>query len=97
MATMKDKAFLAEAEKADLEITPLDGAAVQKIIEDSAKTSPTILKNTAAMLRVESEIENQVAPAISRNGRQAATDGGNTALLSGSPRPVACPAPWPGP
>jgi tripartite-type tricarboxylate transporter receptor subunit TctC len=55
MATMKDKAFLAEAEKLDLEVKPLNGAAVQKIIEDSAKTSPTILKKVADMLRVESK------------------------------------------
>jgi len=55
MATMKDKAFLAEAAKADLEITPLNGAAVQKIIEEAARTSPAVLKNTAEMLRVESK------------------------------------------
>jgi tripartite-type tricarboxylate transporter receptor subunit TctC len=53
MATMKDKAFLAEAAKADLEITPLNGAAVQKIIEEAARTSPAVLKKTAEMLRVE--------------------------------------------
>ncbi|MGE5539041.1 MAG: Bug family tripartite tricarboxylate transporter substrate binding protein [Gemmatimonas sp.] len=36
MATMKDPAFLAEAEKAQLEITPVDGDAIDKIM---AKTS----------------------------------------------------------
>ena len=51
--TMKDKAFLAEAEKAKLEITPIGGAAVQKIIEESAKTDPAILKRAAAMVKVE--------------------------------------------
>ena len=51
--TMKDKAFLAEAEKAKLEITPIGGAAVQKIIADSAKTDPAILKRAAAMVKVE--------------------------------------------
>jgi tripartite-type tricarboxylate transporter receptor subunit TctC len=53
MATMSDKAFLAEADKAQLEITPLDGAAVQTIIEEAAKTDPAILKKAAAMLQVE--------------------------------------------
>jgi tripartite-type tricarboxylate transporter receptor subunit TctC len=53
VAAMKDKALLAEAEKAKLEITPLNGAAVQKIIEESAKTDPAILKRAAAMIKVE--------------------------------------------
>jgi tripartite-type tricarboxylate transporter receptor subunit TctC len=53
MTTMKDKDFLAEAAKAKLEITPLGGAAVQKIIEESAKTDPAILKRAAAMIKVE--------------------------------------------
>ncbi|MBX9774308.1 MAG: hypothetical protein K2Y71_07820 [Xanthobacteraceae bacterium] len=54
MATMKDKVFLEEARKMDLEITPLNAAAVEKIIVESAKTDPAILKKTAAMLQVES-------------------------------------------
>ena len=53
VAVMKDKALLAEAEKAKLEITPLGGDAVKKIIEESAKTDPAILKRAAAMLKVE--------------------------------------------
>jgi tripartite-type tricarboxylate transporter receptor subunit TctC len=53
VAAMKDKALLAEAEKAKLEITPLGGSAVKKIIEESAKTDPAILKRAAAMLKVE--------------------------------------------
>jgi tripartite-type tricarboxylate transporter receptor subunit TctC len=53
MDTMKDKAFLAEADKAKLEITPLSGAAVAKIIAESAKTSPAVLKKAAAMVQVE--------------------------------------------
>jgi tripartite-type tricarboxylate transporter receptor subunit TctC len=51
--TMKDKAFLAEAQKLKLEINPLGGRAVQKIIADSAKTDPAILKRAAAMVKVE--------------------------------------------
>ena len=54
-AAMKDKAFLAEADKAQLEITPLSGQAVQKIIDDSAKTNPAVLKKAAAMIQVESQ------------------------------------------
>jgi tripartite-type tricarboxylate transporter receptor subunit TctC len=53
MDTMKDKTFLAEAQKANLEITPLSGEAVQKIIAGAASTPPAILKKTAAMLKVE--------------------------------------------
>jgi tripartite-type tricarboxylate transporter receptor subunit TctC len=53
VAAMKDKALLAEAAKAKLEITPLDGERVRKIIEESARTNPAVLKKTAAMLKVE--------------------------------------------
>jgi tripartite-type tricarboxylate transporter receptor subunit TctC len=53
MDTMKDKVFLAEAEKAKLEITPLSGPAVQKIIEGAAKTNPAVLKKAAAMIKVD--------------------------------------------
>ena len=53
MDTMKDKTFLAEADKAKLEITPLNGAAVEKIIRDSAATNPAVLKKAAAMVQVD--------------------------------------------
>jgi hypothetical protein len=59
MATMKDKTFLADADKAKLEITPLSGAAVQKIIVESAKTDPGILKRTAAMVKVEKKAKSK--------------------------------------
>jgi tripartite-type tricarboxylate transporter receptor subunit TctC len=52
--TMKDKAFLAEADKAQLEITPLSGDAIEKIIRDAAATNPAVLKKTAAMVQIES-------------------------------------------
>jgi len=55
MDTMKDKAFLAEADKAQLEITPLSGPAVQKLIEEAAATNPAVLKKAAAMIQVESQ------------------------------------------
>jgi hypothetical protein len=53
METMQDKQFRAEAAKAKLEINPISGDAVQKIMVNSAKTDPKILKRTAAMLKVE--------------------------------------------
>jgi tripartite-type tricarboxylate transporter receptor subunit TctC len=43
-ATMKDKDFLAEADKAKLEITPVDGAAVQKIVDTVAAKPKDILQ-----------------------------------------------------
>jgi tripartite-type tricarboxylate transporter receptor subunit TctC len=52
METMKDKAFLAEADKAQLEITPLNGATIQKIMEEGARTDPAVLKRAGAMLQV---------------------------------------------
>ena len=44
MDTMKDKDFLAEAEKAQLEITPVDGEAVQKLVNEVYQTPPEIAK-----------------------------------------------------
>jgi tripartite-type tricarboxylate transporter receptor subunit TctC len=53
MDTVQDKALLAEADKAELEMTPLSGPAIQKIIDEAAKTDPAVLKKAAAMLQVE--------------------------------------------
>jgi tripartite-type tricarboxylate transporter receptor subunit TctC len=53
MDTVKDKALLAEADKAQLEMTPLSGPAIQKIIDEAAKTDPAVLKKAAAMLQVD--------------------------------------------
>jgi tripartite-type tricarboxylate transporter receptor subunit TctC len=53
MDTMKDPVFLAEADKAKLEIKPLAGDAVQTIIADAAKTNPQILKRAAAIIQIE--------------------------------------------
>ena len=55
MDTMKDKEFLAEAEKTKLEITPISGEAVQKIVVDAYKTDPATVKKTAEMLGVENK------------------------------------------
>jgi tripartite-type tricarboxylate transporter receptor subunit TctC len=51
MATMKDKEFLAEAEKAKLEITPITGNVVQKLVDEIYATPPDIVKKAADLLR----------------------------------------------
>ncbi len=51
MATMKDPAFVAEADKAQLEITPISGEAVQKLVEEIYQTPPEIVKKAAELLR----------------------------------------------
>jgi tripartite-type tricarboxylate transporter receptor subunit TctC len=53
MDTMKDPEFLAEAEKTQLEVNPVDGAEVQKIVVDAYKVDPAIAKKTGDLLRVE--------------------------------------------
>jgi tripartite-type tricarboxylate transporter receptor subunit TctC len=52
MDTMKDKEFLAEAEKGKLEITPISGENVQKIVADTYKVDPAVAKKTGEMLDV---------------------------------------------
>jgi tripartite-type tricarboxylate transporter receptor subunit TctC len=51
MDTMKDKDFLAEAEKAQLEITPIDGSGVQKLVTEVYQTPPAIAQKAVALLR----------------------------------------------
>ena len=51
MDTLKDPEFLAEAEKAQLEITPVSGEAVQKLVADVYKTPPEIAKKAADALK----------------------------------------------
>ena len=51
MNTMKDKEFLAEAEKAQLEITPIAGDALQKLVAEVYKTPPEIAKKAADALK----------------------------------------------
>jgi tripartite-type tricarboxylate transporter receptor subunit TctC len=53
MDTMKDPEFLAEAAKAQLEVTPIDGAKVQQIVDDAYKVDPAIAKKTGDLLKVE--------------------------------------------
>jgi len=52
MDTMKDPEFKAEAEKAQLEITPIPGDKVQKIVDDAYKVDPAVAKKTADLLEV---------------------------------------------
>ena len=47
-ATMADKAFLAEAEKLKLEITPVTGEAVQGLVAEVYRMPPEVLKKVAA-------------------------------------------------
>ena len=51
MDTMKDKDFLADAEKAQLEITPLSGDAIQKLVSEIYQTPPAIVKRAAELLK----------------------------------------------
>jgi tripartite-type tricarboxylate transporter receptor subunit TctC len=50
MDTMQDKDFLADAEKAQLEITPVGGEEVQKLVTEVYATPPEIAKKAAAIL-----------------------------------------------
>jgi len=50
MDTMTDKDFLADAEKAQLEITPVDGAGIQKLVTEVYQTPPEVAKKAAELL-----------------------------------------------
>jgi tripartite-type tricarboxylate transporter receptor subunit TctC len=51
MDTMKDPAFLAEAQKIKLEITPVSGEAVQKLVAEVYATPPDVVKKAAAAVK----------------------------------------------
>jgi tripartite-type tricarboxylate transporter receptor subunit TctC len=51
MNTMKDAAFLAEAEKIKLEITPVTGEAVQKLVAEIYATPPEIVRKAAQAVK----------------------------------------------
>jgi tripartite-type tricarboxylate transporter receptor subunit TctC len=51
MGTMADREFLAEAEKAQLEITPVSGEAVQKLVGEVYRTPPEIAKKATDLLK----------------------------------------------
>ncbi len=50
--TMADPAFRADAEKAQLEVNPVSGDEVQKLVADIYKTPPEVAKKAAQMLAV---------------------------------------------
>jgi hypothetical protein len=48
--TMKDKNFLAEADKARMEVDPVDGVTMQKQIEAAYKVPPALIEKAAAFV-----------------------------------------------
>jgi tripartite-type tricarboxylate transporter receptor subunit TctC len=51
MDTMKDKDFLADAEKAQLEITPVAGEDIQRLVIETHQTPPEIAKKAGDLLK----------------------------------------------
>ena len=51
MATMKDKQFLAEANKAKLEIDPVSGEEVQEIVHEAYETPKAVVKRTGEIVK----------------------------------------------
>jgi tripartite-type tricarboxylate transporter receptor subunit TctC len=51
--TMKDKEFLAEMQKASLEVNPIPGEEVQRLIERLFKTPPAVLERAKQIIPVE--------------------------------------------
>ena len=49
--TMKDRDLLAEAEKTSLEVNPVPGEEIQRIVLDAYQTPPEIVKRTGALLK----------------------------------------------
>ena len=51
METMQDKDFLADADKAKLEINPVDGEKVQALVKEIYATPPEVARQAAAALK----------------------------------------------
>lgn len=51
MDTVKDKEFLAEAEKGQFEITPVSGEAIEKLLADVFKTPPEIAAKAGSLVK----------------------------------------------
>jgi len=49
--TMKDPAFLAEAKRADLEVAPIGGEALQRLVEEIYRTPKDIVDKTRALVK----------------------------------------------
>jgi hypothetical protein len=48
---MQDKEFLEESDKAKLEITPVKGEDIQKLVEESYKVPPEIAKKAGELIK----------------------------------------------
>jgi tripartite-type tricarboxylate transporter receptor subunit TctC len=51
METMKDKDFLAEADRAQFEITPVSGQAIEKLVAEVLKTPPEIAEKAGGLVK----------------------------------------------
>lgn len=51
-ATMKDKEFIADIEKAKAEFNPMTGESLQKVIADTASVSPTVVERMRKLLDI---------------------------------------------
>jgi hypothetical protein len=51
MDTMRDKEFLADADKAKLEVTPVDGDAIQKLVKEIYETPALLVQKAAAFMQ----------------------------------------------
>jgi tripartite-type tricarboxylate transporter receptor subunit TctC len=51
MATMKDKDFLADTDKAQMEVNPVPGDRVQALVKEIYSTPPEIAQKAASFLR----------------------------------------------
>ncbi len=51
MDTMKDPAFLAEADKLKFEITPVSGADIETLVADILKMPPALAERAGALLK----------------------------------------------
>ena len=51
MDTMKDPAFLAEAEKLKFEITPVSGADIETLVADILKMPPALAERAGTLLK----------------------------------------------
>jgi tripartite-type tricarboxylate transporter receptor subunit TctC len=69
-ATMKDPKFLKDAEKGKLEITPISGEAVQKLIGDMFGNPPDLIaaSNEAATSESRTQVSKAVIPVVTVTG-----------------------------
>ena len=68
MDTLKDKEFLADAEKAKLEINPVSGEEVETLVEEAYATPPAIANKAGRSPGRQEEIAHNTQPDI-RNPR----------------------------